>query len=87
MDRIEVIVTEKANKGSCVVVRNRNDYIEKAEKQSSDEKIYKDINFKDKILKEFQVIVINCLKVLKRKGVLLKKNLSTLLLNLKGSQV
>ena len=87
MDRIEVIVTEKANKGSCVVDRNRHDYIEKAEKQSSDEKIHKDINFKDKILKEFQVIVINCLKVLKRKGVLLKKNLSTLLLNLKGSQV
>ena len=87
MDRIEVIVIEKSYKGSCVVVRDWNDYIAKAEKQSSNEKIYKDINFKYKILKEFQIIVINCLKVLKRKGVLLKKNLSTLLLNLKRPQI
>ena len=70
-----------------MVVRDWNDYIAKAEKQSSNEKIYKDINFKYKILKEFQIIVINCLKVLKRKGVLLKKNLSTLLLNLKRPQI
>ena len=36
-----------------------------------------------KFCKSWQIIVINCLKVLKRKGVLLKKNLSALLLNLR----
>ena len=36
-----------------------------------------------KFCKSWQIIVINCLKILKRKGVLLKKNLGTLLLNFK----
>ena len=44
------IVIKKADKGSSVVVWDRNDYIAEAEKQLSDGNIYKDINFKDKIL-------------------------------------
>ena len=48
------IVIKKADKGSCVVVWDRNDYMGEAEKQLSDENIYKDINFKDNIL---QIIV------------------------------
>ena len=48
------IVIKKADKGSCVVVWDRNDYIGEAEKQLSDENIYKDINFTDNIL---QIIV------------------------------
>ena len=48
------IVIKKADKGSCVVVWDRNAYIGEAEKQLSDENIYKDINFKDNIL---QIIV------------------------------
>ena len=35
------IVIKKADKGSCVVVWNRNDYIAEAEKQLSDVNIYK----------------------------------------------
>ena len=64
--------------------RNDYDYIAEAEKQLSDENIYENIDFKDKILQELADEVINCLKVLKLKGLLLQKNLSTLLLNLKG---
>ena len=48
------IVIKKADKGSCVVVWDRNDSMGEAEKQLSDENIYKDINFKDNIL---QIIV------------------------------
>ena len=47
-DRSKVI--HKADKDSCVVTWDRNDYIAEAEKQLSDEKIYRDINFKDRIL-------------------------------------
>ena len=35
-----------------MVVWDRNDYIAEAEKQLSDENIYKNINFKDKIFQE-----------------------------------
>ena len=81
------IVIKKVDKDSCVVVWDRNDYIAEAEKQLSDENIYKDINFKIKFYKSYQIVVINCLEILKRKRLLLKKNLSTLLLNLKRPQI
>ena len=35
------IVTKEADKGSCVVIWDRNDYIAEAEKQLSDEDVYK----------------------------------------------
>ena len=38
------IVIKKADKGSCVVVWDQKYYIAEAEKQLSDENIYKDIN-------------------------------------------
>ena len=53
-----------------MVVWNPNHYIAEAEKQLSDENIYKDINFKDKIL---QRLANNSNKLFKRKRVLLKK--------------
>ena len=46
------IVIKKADKGSTVVVRNRNDYILKAVKQLSDANVYKDISFNEKILQD-----------------------------------
>ena len=39
------IVIRKADKGSTVVVWERNDYILEAEKQLSDANIYKDVSF------------------------------------------
>ena len=44
------IVIKKADKGSCVVVWDRSDYIAEAEKQLSDQNVYRDVDFKDKIL-------------------------------------
>ena len=46
------IVIKKAGKGLCVVVWDLNDYTKEAEKQLSDENIFKDINLKGKILQE-----------------------------------
>ena len=69
------IVTKKADKGSCVVVSDRNDYIAEAEKQLSDENIYKDINVKDKILQELADNSNKLFKSLKTKGRIAEKEL------------
>ena len=39
------IVIKKADKGSTVVVWERNDYILETEKQLSDANVYKDVSF------------------------------------------
>ena len=46
------IVIKKADKGSTVVVWDRNDYILDAEKQFSDANVYKDVSFNWNILQE-----------------------------------
>ena len=40
------IVIKKADKGSCVVVWDRTDYLTEAENQLNDSSVYKDIDFK-----------------------------------------
>ena len=82
-----IIVITKADKGSCVVVWDRNYYIVEVEKQLSDGKIYKDINFKDRILQGLADNSNKLFKSLKTKGSITEKELSTLLLNLKRSQI
>ena len=44
------IVIKKADKGSCVVVWNRLDYVKEAEKQLGDSTVYEEINYNKKIL-------------------------------------
>ena len=44
------IVNKKADKGSCVVVWDRSDYIKEEEKQLGDSAIYKEINYNKEIL-------------------------------------
>ena len=46
------IVIKKADKSSCVVVWDREDYIAEVSKQLSDESVYKSVKFKDKILQD-----------------------------------
>ena len=41
-------VTKKADKGSCVVIWDRNDFITEAEKQLSDKVVYMQVSFKEK---------------------------------------
>ena len=38
-------IIKKADKGSCVVVWERNDYIVEAEKQLGDKNMYQDVKF------------------------------------------
>ena len=69
------IVIKKADKGSCVVDWDRNDYIAEEAKQLGDENIYKDINFKDKILQELADDSNKLFKSLKMKGSFTEKEL------------
>ena len=43
---------KKADKGSCVVVWDRGNYLSGAEKQLCDKIIYKDVSCKEKIVRD-----------------------------------
>ena len=78
-DRSNVI--KKADKGSCVVVWDREDYISEAEKQLSDKNVYRDVNFKSKILQDLAETSNNIFKNLKRKGKITEKELKYFIIN------
>ena len=84
-DRSTVI--KKADKGSYVVVWDQNDYIAEAEKQLSDENIYKDINFKGKILQELADNSNKLFKSLKTKGSITEKELKYFAVEFKRQQI
>ena len=48
------IVVKKPDKGSCVIVWDRNDYLSEAEKQLCDKAIYKNVSLNEKILSSKQ---------------------------------
>ena len=77
------IVIRKADKGSCVVVWDLEDYIAEACQQLNDGSVYKSVKFKDKVLQDLAEKSNGILKVLSRKLKLLKSNLSILQLNIK----
>ena len=46
------LVIKKADKGSCVIVWDRNDYLMEAEKQLSDKNVYKEVKFNEKLIQD-----------------------------------
>ena len=60
------IVIKKADKGSAVVVWERNDYIKEAERQLGDRSMYQKVNFKEKFLCELVDKSNSSFKELKR---------------------
>ena len=62
------IVIKKADKGSCVVVWDRNDYIKEAEKQLNDTNVYTDVCFNEKLLQELVGTSNKLFQNLKAKG-------------------
>ena len=69
------IVIKKANKGSCVVVWDRLDYLMEAEKQLKDRKVYQEVRFSENILNELVEKSNTMFKNLGRKDVILEKEL------------
>ena len=43
---------KRADKGSCVVIWDKSDYVKEAEIELSNQNVYKSVEFKDKILTE-----------------------------------
>ena len=68
------IVIKKADKGSAIVVWDRNHYVKEAEKQLKDTKVYKQVDFKEKLLCELVDKNNSFFKELKRKGCISEKN-------------
>ena len=77
------IIIKKADECSCVLLWDWNDDVAEAEKQLSDENIYKDINFKDKKLQELVDNGNKLFKSLKMKGSITEKELKYLKIEFK----
>ena len=69
------IVIKKADKGSCIVVWDRNDYLREAEKQLKDLIVYRKVAFKDKILSRLVDCSKRFFRNLKVKGHITEKEL------------
>ena len=62
------IVIKKADKGSCVVVWDRNDYLLDAERQLSDTKVYRGVSNTENILSKLSETSNRMFSSLKRRG-------------------
>ena len=69
------IVIKKADKGSCVVVWDRNDYTVETEKQLGGRNIYKDVNFSGKTLRDLVNKSNKMFRSLKSQGEINEKEL------------
>ena len=72
-DRSTVI--KKSDKRSYVIVWDREDYIADAERQLGDKNVYKDIDFKEKILQELTETSNSLFRKLKKKVCVTEKEL------------
>ena len=70
------IVIKKADKGSCIVVWDRNDYLREAEKQLKDQNMYRKADLKDKTLSQLVDCSKRFFRNLKMKGHITEKELS-----------
>ena len=76
---------KKADKGSAVVVWDRNDYVKEAEKQLKDTKVHKQVDFKEKLLSDLVDKSNSFFKELKRKGSISEKTLKYFTYEFKNS--
>ena len=73
------IVIKRADKGSCVFIWDRNDYLLEAEKQLKDKNVYRDVQYNVNVLKDLAEANNKMFSGLKKKEVsLLKNNLNIL---------
>ena len=66
---------KRADKGSCVVIWDRNDYAKEAEIQLSNQNVYNSVEFKDKIPTELVEKSNHFFKSLKASGIISEKEL------------
>ena len=71
----ESIMIKKADKGSCVVVWDRNDYLLEVETRLSGTKVYRDVNSTESILSKLSETSNRIFSSLKRRGILTEKQM------------
>ena len=71
------IVIKKADKGTCIVVSDRADYLREAEKQLSDKNMYQEVQFKKQMLSNLVDPSNNFFRGLKTKGFIAEKELKS----------
>ena len=69
------IVIKNADKGSCVVIWDRDDYLAEAERQLKDENVYRNVNFNEKLIGDLTEYSNKIFKDLRRGGYLTRKQL------------
>ena len=69
------IVIKRPDKGYCVVIWDKNEYVKEAEIQFSNQNVYKSVEFKDKILLELVEKSNHFFKSLKTRGIISEKEL------------
>ena len=69
------IVIKKADKGSCVVIWDRYDYIKEAESQLKNEEVYKKVSFKQDMLCDLVIQSNGFFKNLRQSGCITEKEL------------
>ena len=69
------IVIKKADKGFCVVIWDRDDYLPEAERLLKDENVYRNVNFKEKLIEDLTEYSNKIFKDLRRGGYLTEKQL------------
>ena len=79
------IVVKKADKGSTVVIWDRNDYILEAEKQLCDANVYKDVSFNENDLQELVGTSNQFFQTSNLKEKLVINSLNTLRMSIKKS--
>ena len=75
LDNDRNIAIKKADKGSCVVIWNRSDYIMEAEKQLIDAAIYKNVPFNKNIIPNLTEKSKKIFENLNRSGLITEKQL------------
>jgi len=79
------IIIKPADKGSCVVVWDKQDYIREVEKQLADEKVYEETQINNKDLSGLMNASNNLFKKLRNKNVISEKELKYFLYDYKNA--
>ena len=78
-----IVVIKKADKGSCVVVWDCEDCIAEAERQLGDINVYKDVDFKEKMLQDLAETSNKLFRNLKNKGGITERELKYFMIDFK----
>ena len=78
------IIIKKVDKGSCIVIWGRNDYLMEAEKQLSNKKVYKEVRNSENILSTLAEMSNKIFSGLKKTGYITEKQLNILPMNIEN---